>query len=1009
LSLRRIDARAGDVKRLLWSPDGTLLFAGYAGEHGLRAFDSNGAVVFEESFGAAVYALAVTPRGLLAAAALDGTLRIYDIGNGRVQPRRALRTPARNPVSLAFSPDGAALAVGYFAQGKAPDVVQWESGESSSLPAPARMEVENLMAVAWAAHGTQVIAAGSYGAAHRRVPLVTYDAAQRKLLAENIVARLSIADLTALSDGRVAYAATDGSWGLSGATTARAPQLPDLLGASNLRVSDDGKRISWTLDGGANRVLFDIGRRELTKGSGSDLASARVRRGLFDAPSDWENLTTPTVNGARIALQADEVSRAVALFDKSKDAALGTSRALYRIGGDGRVVWRISTSTEVRAVVVTRDDRLIIAAMLDGTVRFWRAADGQELLGLLALRDGKWVMWTPGGFFDASVGADALVGWVINRADGGADYFPVARLRERFHQPRFLDRVLETLDFAQAARLHKEDLEREAAASAMAVAPAIVPSPTPTAPRVEQLPPTLATPLPTTLQTDPKTAGGFIEVPFTVNAKTPVARLQFEARVDGRPARLVVVARPPSADGRTQGLLKVEVPRQAGSVQVLARDDNGFSEPLSFRLVRPTPPPAVAAITPKSTTTTTPSAPPITPVKPAAESGVIDLGATKPTSDPTPGKLAAAPAPPAPAVTAPQAPAPAKAASATTGSGAATAPAATASAAPSGAAPSSASASASVATAPTAAGSSPPGASVATATTSAATAPASIATTTAGPATTAASAATAGSIAAARPPDAVRDYESTPRLPRLYVLAIGISEYARSDYRLGLAAKDARDFAGAMRTQQGKFYREVTTRVLVNQEAGRDALLTALKWLSSVSGKDDVTMLFIAGHGLNASSGKYYFLPHDGRHEDLPRTAVAEDEIRGALRNVAGRALFFVDTCFAGNVVGSLKDRNREVSRFVNDLASAENGVVVFASSSGRQVSEENDDWGNGAFTRALILGLNGRADLLRSGRITYKGLDYFVSEEVKRLTQGRQTPVSLSPWGVPDFTLASI
>jgi hypothetical protein len=46
---------------------------------------------------------------------------------------------------------------------------------------------------------------------------------------------------------------------------------------------------------------------------------------------------------------------------------------------------------------------------------------------------------------------------------------------------------------------------------------------------------------------------------------------------------------------------------------------------------------------------------------------------------------------------------------------------------------------------------------------------------------------------------------------------------------------------------------------------------------------------------------------------------------------------------------------------------------------------------------------------LLRSGRITYKGLDYFVSEEVKRLTKGRQTPVSLSPWGVPDFQLAAI
>ncbi|HEU0203127.1 MAG TPA: hypothetical protein VFR86_22175, partial [Burkholderiaceae bacterium] len=73
------------------------------------------------------------------------------------------------------------------------------------------------------------------------------------------------------------------------------------------------------------------------------------------------------------------------------------------------------------------------------------------------------------------------------------------------------------------------------------------------------------------------------------------------------------------------------------------------------------------------------------------------------------------------------------------------------------------------------------------------------------------------------------------------------------------------------------------------------------------------------------------------------------------------------------------------------------------------QLSEESEDWGNGAFTRALLQGLAGGADLLRSGQVTYKGLDYFVSQEVKRLTNGRQTPVSLSPWGVPDFALAGI
>jgi uncharacterized caspase-like protein len=43
---------------------------------------------------------------------------------------------------------------------------------------------------------------------------------------------------------------------------------------------------------------------------------------------------------------------------------------------------------------------------------------------------------------------------------------------------------------------------------------------------------------------------------------------------------------------------------------------------------------------------------------------------------------------------------------------------------------------------------------------------------------------------------------------------------------------------------------------------------------------------------------------------------------------------------------------------------------VTFASSQGRETSEESAAWGHGAFTKALIEGLAGKADLLRDGTI---------------------------------------
>ena len=107
--------------------------------------------------------------------------------------------------------------------------------------------------------------------------------------------------------------------------------------------------------------------------------------------------------------------------------------------------------------------------------------------------------------------------------------------------------------------------------------------------------------------------------------------------------------------------------------------------------------------------------------------------------------------------------------------------------------------------------------------------------------------------------------------------------------------------------------------------------------------------------------------------------------------------------------MGNFGTASRELARLANDLAATENGVVVFASSSGRQLAEENNAWGNGAFTSAVLAGLSGKADLTQTGRITFKALDYYISEEVNKMTEGRQTPVTISPLGVPDFAIARV
>jgi WD40 repeat protein/uncharacterized caspase-like protein len=245
--------------------------------------------------------------------------------------------------------------------------------------------------------------------------------------------------------------------------------------------------------------------------------------------------------------------------------------------------------------------------------------------------------------------------------------------------------------------------------------------------------------------------------------------------------------------------------------------------------------------------------------------------------------------------------------------------------------------------------------------------------------------------------------------PKLYVLAVGVSKYQNPNFNLGLASKDANDFANVLRKQKGALYADVQVRLLTDADATKDNVLDGLDWLQHQVTQHDVGMIFLAGHGLNDNSGKYYFLPHNADPDKLLRTGVPQSEIRDALKVLPGKAVFFIDTCHSGNALGTAKSRGLgdDISSVVNDLASAENGVVVFSAATGRQSSLEDPAWGNGAFTKAVVEGLEGKADMQNSGRITIKELDYYVAERVKQLTDGRQSPVSIAPNGVPDFPIA--
>ena len=244
---------------------------------------------------------------------------------------------------------------------------------------------------------------------------------------------------------------------------------------------------------------------------------------------------------------------------------------------------------------------------------------------------------------------------------------------------------------------------------------------------------------------------------------------------------------------------------------------------------------------------------------------------------------------------------------------------------------------------------------------------------------------------------------------RLYLLAVGVSAYRNDALKLRYAANDAEGVVTAFKRQQGGLYREVVPRLLRDGEATRDAILNGLDWLEDKTTKDDVAIVFLAGHGMNDKFGEYYFLAQDSDPNNLKMTGLPNSELAKTLSRVAGKALFFFDTCHSGSVSvsgGGLPD----INGVANSLSSDENGLVVFAASTGRESAVEQPEWSHGAFSKALIEALSGEADpaLYRNGRITVNLLDTWLEERVATLTKDQQHPVTVKPKAVRDFAVAA-
>lgn len=250
-------------------------------------------------------------------------------------------------------------------------------------------------------------------------------------------------------------------------------------------------------------------------------------------------------------------------------------------------------------------------------------------------------------------------------------------------------------------------------------------------------------------------------------------------------------------------------------------------------------------------------------------------------------------------------------------------------------------------------------------------------------------------------------------LPELWLLSVGINRYQdQKIISLRHAVADAEEMAEAFRAQEGKMYRKVHTLVLTDTGELKPTLENIRKSLGFVmqAGPQDQIVLFLAGHGIEDSTGDFVYFPSDAeRHDNGEVKSAKAVTLRKDLERIAllpAKKMIVIDACRTLKN-GEEKDGRPDMPGIARSFG--DDRTVVFIAGSSGEGATEMDEWKHGAFSYALIEGLRGKADNDGDSVVYMKELDEYVSRVVARATRGLQHPATYAGGRYLDFAVAML
>ena len=215
--------------------------------------------------------------------------------------------------------------------------------------------------------------------------------------------------------------------------------------------------------------------------------------------------------------------------------------------------------------------------------------------------------------------------------------------------------------------------------------------------------------------------------------------------------------------------------------------------------------------------------------------------------------------------------------------------------------------------------------------------------------------------------------------------------------------QDAADVAAALSGQVDWPYPQVFRMTLRDDEVKRAEIFRQFgnirERMKLAPGGRDLAVFMFSGHGTVVGEGdgaEFYLLPYGADVSSpwsIKDSGLSGTDLRRELGEIAkyGRMLVLLDTCSSGAMTGDGRALGAGAEIVRRSLAGS--NVTVLASSGATEVSREKPEWGNGAFTEALLEGLGKAGDTDASGMISVQELADFIQGRLPVLTDSAQTP----------------